>query len=110
MINVTITEEASKEIERRLGSGQAVIKLVYDTEGCGCAVDGVPQLWVLDRPSEEDIPLPTNVMQFVFEPRQEVFFEEQLKLGYREQNKSFVLSSSQQTYGSHLTLIDRREH
>ncbi|MBO9606121.1 MAG: diaminopimelate epimerase [Paenibacillaceae bacterium] len=52
-MQMTVSRPANERIRERFGSGPLRLKLDYDTEGCGCAVSGVPAL----RLVPQDIPL-----------------------------------------------------
>lgn len=109
-MNIQLTNEASNRLSIVADNQDVIFKLVYDTEGCGCAVSGVPTLWMLQsddellqHPVASQEPLP-----IVYEQRHEVFFEEHLKLDYHADRNSFVLSSSGQIYTNDLAISDKR--
>ncbi|WP_010273627.1 iron-sulfur cluster biosynthesis family protein [Paenibacillus senegalensis] len=109
-MHVEVTERAAKQAAAQVGA-DGVLQLVYDSEGCGCAVSGVPQLWIISSEDADlellkaaDAPVP-----ILYEQRHEVFFEEELKLDYIPEKLSFRLNSKQQIYNNSMSLIDKRK-
>lgn len=109
-MNIQLTNEASNRLSILANNQDVIFKLVYDADGCGCAVSGVPALWMLDADDEElQHPVASKEpLPIIYEQRQEVFFEEHLKLDYRADRQSFVLSSSGQIYTNDLAIRDKR--
>lgn len=85
-----------------------VWKLVYDSEGCGCAVSGVPALWAIDAPADDELPIASNAFTVWIEQRHVVFFEESMRISYVSDTKSFKLSSDNQIYTSRLPLQNKQ--
>src|SRR5262249_52363118 len=102
------SNEALREMESRFGADAKIWTLVYDTEGCGCAVNGVPALWAQDGPEPGHKRAESEGPQVWHEPRHEVFFEERLRVGYLPEHRSFTLTSDGQIYTNRLRLLDRR--
>jgi uncharacterized protein YqkB len=109
-MNVTWSDEAVRALRSRLGSDDATVKLVYDIEGCGCAVDGVPALWAVDRLEPDDVPAEGSAFPLWHKRQQEIFFEPELRIGYLEEKRAFTLSSDNQIYTNRLALVDQREN
>ncbi|MDF2718670.1 MAG: iron-sulfur cluster biosynthesis protein, partial [Paenibacillus sp.] len=109
-MNVHFTEEAAAHIRARhfTHSAAGAIKLAYDTDGCGCAVNGVAALWIVDSPEEDDQLASSNLFTVFYDPRQELFFEDKLTVDRKPEQQSLILKSSQQTYNPSMRLIDRR--
>ena len=87
-MNIVPTQEAIDKLLHMFPAEQPTIKIVYDTEGCGCAVNGVVQLWRTDGISSEDEIGYDQAVRIVYAARQEVFFEDQLILGYNPDRSS----------------------
>lgn len=94
-----LAEGAASAAGRRL-------KLVYDTEGCGCALDGVPALRRIDAP-EAGARRAENSEPFevYYDPQHEIFFENALTVDYNKERSRYVLKSDNQIYTSNLRLI-----
>jgi len=105
-MNITITERAADKLLSTMDPQSTALKLLYDTDGCGCAVNGVPMLYPLDRtePAEEEETAAAAPVAIFFETRQKVFFEEQLTLDFHPEKKVFVLKSDNQYYNPSISL------
>ena len=108
-MHIHITASAAERLQALAGSPDTIFKLVYDAEGCGCAVSGVPALWMLDRTAmlESDLKAASDPT-IVYERRHEVFYEDQLTLDYDQEDRRFRLSSNSQIYANDLAVVDRR--
>ena len=107
---IHFTEAAAEYVRAKYftDSSAGAIKLAYDTEGCGCAVNGVAAFWIVDHPDEDDRLAASNMFTVFFDPKQELFFEERLVADRKPGQQSLVLKSSQQTYNSSMRLLDYR--
>jgi uncharacterized protein YqkB len=83
------------------------LKLVFDSEGCGCAVDGVARLWRVTEPEPEDGTACEFPAVILYNRRQAVFFEDRLVLDVQERTGTFILKSDNQIYAVGLTIEDR---
>ncbi len=106
-MQIVISDAAQRALSERLTAANAKLKVVYDTDGCGCAVSGVVQLWQVDAVGPNDKIAHDGPVSVIYEARQEVFFEEQIKLDYREADRSFSLKSNNQIYNPSMRIIDR---
>lgn len=104
-MHITFTESAIQQLEPYAGG---TLRLVYDSEGCGCAVNGVPSLWLVTNPEPKDLHADAEPFKVVFSPKHEVFFEDELKIDYRADKKSYILKSNGQIYNAGMDLIDKR--
>jgi uncharacterized protein YqkB len=106
-MEITVTASAQDEIETQLAKYDLhALKLVYDIEGCGCAVNGVAQLWMVPTTkATEAWPEATgSPLQIMYAQKDAVYFEERLIIDYRD-SKAFVLKSDNQIYNNHLDLL-----
>jgi uncharacterized protein YqkB len=102
------SEEAIAEIKVRFGPQTQTWKLVFDSEGCGCSVDGVATLWTVDHLEEEDSRAESNAFEVWYVPRHAVFFDDQLRITYNPSTYSFQLASDGQIYTNRLKLENKR--
>lgn len=108
-MQIEITEAAAQQIAKRTGLDNCALQLVFDAEGCGCAVSGVPQLWIISPASSHHLLQAASVpVPILYEKRHEVFFEDELKLDYRPDHLVFQLKSRQQIYNAGMSLIEKR--
>ncbi|GAA3406866.1 iron-sulfur cluster biosynthesis family protein [Paenibacillus hodogayensis] len=108
---IEFTDSAAEWIRSRFFTANAsgAIRLAYDTEGCGCAVNGVAALWLVASPVEDDQLARTNWFTVFYDPRQQLFFEDKLVVDRKADQQALVLKSSQQTYNASMRVIDYRE-
>jgi uncharacterized protein YqkB len=108
-MNISWSPEAIAELHRRYGHNANEWKLVYDTEGCGCAVNGVPALWAVSEPEKGDLAAGSTGNILWYNKLQAVFFEDDMRISYQEDKRSFTLASDNQIYTTRLLITDRRK-
>ncbi|MDB4868913.1 MAG: iron-sulfur cluster biosynthesis family protein [Cohnella sp.] len=108
-MKVLWSSDAVEELRKRYGSDVKIWRLVYDTEGCGCAVNGVPALWAVNAPEPGDTAADSDPFTLWHDPRHALYFEDTLRISYQPETRSFRLASDGQIYTSRMVLGDRRE-
>lgn len=103
-MRIHFTASAVAKLQPELETGK-LLKLLYDTEGCGCVVSGVPALQLLDELGEHDAQGDGDPLPFLHEPRFDVFFEPELKVDYDADRGQFALKSDNQIYTNKLRLV-----
>jgi uncharacterized protein YqkB len=106
-MQITFTEAAIQHLEPVV-SKDALLKLVFDSNGCGCAVNGVPALWVVPEADPRDLHAEASPFELVYSPKHEVFFEDHMKIDYQPENRSYLLKSNNQIYNAGMKVIDKR--
>jgi len=104
-LHIQMTEEAKARLLEITSKHNQQLQLVYDTDGCGCAVSGVPSLMLiqpggdpsLENASDEELPI-------YYQKQQAVFFEPSLYLSYNDNQNGFRLSSKNQIYQNAMTI------
>jgi uncharacterized protein YqkB len=104
-MQIIFSKEASDRITPFLEDGEMKLKLLHDTEGCGCVVSGVPALQLINEPSVDDKLADGEPFQYYYEPRHEIYYEPKLKIDYDVQKDSFSLKSDSQIYTTHLRFL-----
>ncbi|SEM82597.1 iron-sulfur cluster biosynthesis family protein [Paenibacillus sp. OV219] len=104
-MHITFTPSAAAKLEPIMQDGTKHLKLLYDTEGCGCVVSGVPALQVIEAPLADDKLGEGTPYSVWYEPRYEVFFEPKLKVDFNEDRNAFSLKSDSQIYTANMRLI-----
>ncbi|AQR77889.1 iron-sulfur cluster biosynthesis family protein [Paenibacillus larvae] len=107
-MHLTITETAERILSPLLQEPSTWLKLVYDIEGCGCAVDGVPALWLVNECKPTDKIARGSSFDVLYNPKQEIFFEEDIKIDYSKDSKAFTLSSPNQIYSVSINLVNKK--
>ncbi|UJF36029.1 iron-sulfur cluster biosynthesis family protein [Paenibacillus hexagrammi] len=81
-MKVIFTEAAIDKLTPVLQHG-SMLRLVFDTEGCGCSVNGVPTLWIVAEPSSGDTAIEAEPFQMSIHTKDEIYFEELMKIDYQ---------------------------
>jgi uncharacterized protein YqkB len=84
-----------------------LLKIAYDSEGCGCAVSGIAQLWQVGATHVDDMIVCDGPVTILIETRHEVFFDEVMRLDYSPDRKCFILKSDGQIYHNSLRVINK---
>ncbi|WP_019636012.1 iron-sulfur cluster biosynthesis family protein [Paenibacillus fonticola] len=106
MIKLEITPVAARRLEETLGEQPGIIKLYYDTEGCGC--DGINTLIIQDQKGNFDVPMEAKRFSFVIDQQHQIFYEDTMWLDAEENYPSFKLSSKSATYSTNVLVRDTR--
>lgn len=104
-MEIVITEKASKKMNEKINGVNGFVKLKYDMEGCGCAVDGVSALWFVSEIDKDDMAIETNDRTIYMEKSKTVFFDEQMKIDFSNEANSFQLKSPNQMLNGRLNFI-----
>ncbi|EMT47246.1 iron-sulfur cluster biosynthesis family protein [Anoxybacillus flavithermus] len=104
-MNVTLTKRAIEHLRRVQGNKH--VKLIYDTDGCGCAVNGVPVLLLIDELDEHDVAIETNDVPIWMEKHQLIFFDDQMTLDVVDGAGCFQLKSPNQILNPRMSLVER---
>lgn len=108
-MHITFSEQAAEAAMQKLGTDRpGLMKLAYDNEGCGCAVSGVPTLWIIEKPEPGDFEVDGHPFPLWMDRKHEVFFEERMTVDYTSKDRCFVLKSSGQIYNAFMKIIDKR--
>ncbi|WP_040208233.1 iron-sulfur cluster biosynthesis family protein [Neobacillus jeddahensis] len=104
-MEIHITEAAANKINERIEGREGFLKLKYDTDGCGCAVNGVVALWFVSELDHMDVEIQTNERPVYLEKSKLVFFDEQMKIDFSQATNWFQLKSPQQMLNGQMSLI-----
>ncbi|WP_042145810.1 iron-sulfur cluster biosynthesis family protein [Paucisalibacillus sp. EB02] len=81
-MKLTITEKAISKIQEFNTRNHHYLLLHYDTVGCGCGVNGVPTIGLVDHKDDSHIEVETHAMPTIVNKMQSVFFAENMKLDF----------------------------
>lgn len=104
-MHFTFTNSAVERLNPYLQDGEHSLKLLYDTEGCGCVVNGVPTLLLVKEGDADDVSGQGDPFEVWYEPRYEVFFEPELTIDYSPERRAFTLKSDNQIYTNSLRFL-----
>jgi len=93
-MKLTITPEAEKQLNQLKNENDNYLLLWYDTEGCGCGVNGVPTIKFIQNKNNtyHEIETETNMLALI-DGDQKVFFANDMKLDSKK--GVFRLSSNE---------------
>jgi iron-sulfur cluster insertion protein len=107
VVRLEFTEKAIGKIKGHMTSEEKMIKLKYETEGCGCVVSGVPVLWIVNHKDEDEIFIETNYKPVLIEKSKMVFFDEEMKIDFVESANCYQLKSPNQYLNPRMSLIEK---
>lgn len=94
-MKISISEAASRQIKQKMGEKNLILKLKYETDGCGCVVSGVPTLQLINKQDldSNDMLIETDKLDIYIEKSKAIFFDEEMKIDYSQETQSFRLTS-----------------
>jgi uncharacterized protein YqkB len=104
-MEIAITATAVEKINEKTKGQEGYLKLKYDTDDCGCGVNGIFALWFVPEVAEDDIAIRTNNQVVYLENTKVVFFDEEMKIDFSKASNCFQLKSPQQILNGHMSLI-----
>lgn len=104
-MHIIFSKAAVDRLTPYLTDNKSELKLLHDTEGCGCVVSGVPALQLIAEPSVDDKLAQGEPFAFYYEPRHEVYYEPKMRIDYDPARDSFSLKSDSQIYTTNLRFL-----
>ncbi|MFC4183177.1 iron-sulfur cluster biosynthesis family protein [Saccharococcus thermophilus] len=108
-MNITFTEKAIQQLTPILTQSKRMLKLKYDTDGCGCLVDGVIALWLVDGADEDDLVIETNFVPVFIEKSRLVFYDDVMTIDAGQGTNVFQLKSPGQILNPRMNLVEVSE-
>lgn len=105
-MEINITEAASRKIEEKT-KNRGYLKLLYDIDGCGCAVNGVAVLSLERDLDNNEVEIQTNGNPLYIQESRSVFFDEKMTLDFSSVSNCFQLKSPGEILNGRMSLIDR---
>jgi uncharacterized protein YqkB len=109
-VNITFTDNAIEKLKPILLNTNKKLKLKYDTDDCGCVVNGVAALWLVNKADEDDILVETNFVPVLLEKSRLIFYDEIMTIDTVESLGCFQLKSPSQIINPRMSLVERSEH
>lgn len=104
-MEITITASAAAKFNEKINGRDGYLKLKYDTEDCGCAVNGVIALWFVPELGTDDITIETNDRKIYMEKSKSVFFDEKMTIDFSNVTNTFQLKSPQQILNGYMNFV-----
>ncbi|OZM58700.1 hypothetical protein CIB95_03790 [Lottiidibacillus patelloidae] len=106
-MNITFTDEAVKRLEKLMCELEtSVLQLKYDTDGCGCVVNGVAMLFISEKAESDYLKVDTNYKPIYLPKEAIVYWDDNMTIGYVEKYNCFQLKSSVQMINPRMSLIN----
>ncbi|ENH97400.1 hypothetical protein J416_05278 [Gracilibacillus halophilus YIM-C55.5] len=90
-MQLTITDAALQKIYDIQNGRDAYLSLYYDTDGCGCGVNGMPMIGFKREKDDMDKDVDCEQFKVLVHKQEATFFEKNVKLDYNGQ--TFRLTS-----------------
>lgn len=105
-MKLNLTEEVYSDIIQLINGENLYLRLVYDTDDCGCGVNGVPLLLISSgvSPQEEKLEQPEGIPTYIFKD-QAVFFDEEMTV--KKINQHYMLTSPNRVLNPRLQIVRR---
>jgi uncharacterized protein YqkB len=108
-VKITFTEKAIEKLKPILSRTKKQLKLKYDTDDCGCAVNGITALWLVGEADHDDVVVETNFVPILLEKPRLVFYDETMTIDTVESAGCFQLKSPSQIINPRMSLVERSE-
>ena len=101
------TEEAFEKITEKINGANGYLLLKYDTDGCGCVVDGVTALWLVQELDEDFEKVESNSLPIYVEKSKMYFLDELMKIKFEPTANCFMLVSPNQIFNPRLSFYKK---
>ena len=101
------TDQALTKITEKINGANGYLLLKYDTDGCGCVVDGVTALWLVQELDEDFERVETNSLPIYVEKSNMYFLDELMKIKFEPTANCFMLVSPNQTLNPRLSFYKK---
>ena len=104
-MEITWTDAALEKVKDKVTDQEGVFCLKYETEGCGCVVSGVTNLYFVKDTSPEEVKWETNAYPVFLNKYHEIFLDDKLIIDYSSTTNSFQLKSPNQYLNPMMNVI-----
>ncbi|WP_338442790.1 iron-sulfur cluster biosynthesis family protein [Bacillus spizizenii] len=105
-MNIHVTDAAKQALQQAFDANPGKkAQLRYDAEGCGCAVSGVPTIWLAEELTGQCERLETNGILLYIQSSQKVFFDDQMTIDYNEKAKTLALKSPAEMLSPRMSIL-----
>ena len=92
-MNITWTDEAAEKLKEITGGKNGYVKLIIDTEDCGCSDDGEASLWFIAEPEGNEEEFISNIGPFLVDADKVKYLEDPMKIQWVADFNSFRLTT-----------------
>ena len=101
------TDQALTKITEKINSASGYLLLKYDTDGCGCVVDGVTALWLVQELDDDFVKVETNSLPIYVEKSKMYFLDDSMKIKFEPTANCFMLISPNQILNPRLSFYNK---
>ncbi|MGN1402065.1 MAG: iron-sulfur cluster biosynthesis family protein [Bacillus sp. (in: firmicutes)] len=92
-MEIEFDKAAIDQIFQMTEGKQGILKLIYDTEDCGCGNDGISTLWFIAEAEGDECLLETGAGPVLVDRNNMIYMAECLKISWLSEHGCFRLSS-----------------
>ncbi|MCY8514891.1 iron-sulfur cluster biosynthesis family protein [Bacillus atrophaeus] len=105
-MQIHLTDTAKQTLQQAMVANPGKkAQLRFDAQGCGCAVSGVPTIWLSEQLTGECEQLETNGVPLYIQSSQKVFFDDQMTIDYNEKANTLALKSPAQMLSPRMSIL-----
>jgi uncharacterized protein YqkB len=105
-MNIEWTDEAIQKVSEKVDGKVGHITLKYDTDGCGCVVNGVTALSFADEFDVDNEKIDTNYLPVYIEKSKMIFMDDKMKIDFLPDINSFQLKSPNGMLNPRMSFFD----
>jgi len=104
-VKIIFTDRAIEQLTPILTETKRMLKLKYDTDDCGCLINGVIALSLVDEADDDDMAVDTNFVPVFVEKSRLVFYDDTMTIDIVEGGGCFQLKSPGQILSPRMPLV-----
>ena len=101
------TDQALTKITEKINGADGYLLLKYDTDDCGCAVNGVTALWLIRELDDDFKKVETNGLAIYVEKSKMIYLDEKMKIDFVPSANCFMLKSPNEILNPRLNLYKK---
>lgn len=83
-MKLTITKDALQQLEALQPEDRPYLRMEYDSDGCGCGVNGMPIIYFTNAKTEYDVKVENEQYTIFLDDQQAVFFKPEMTLEWNK--------------------------
>ncbi|WP_019241773.1 MULTISPECIES: iron-sulfur cluster biosynthesis family protein [Bacillus] len=93
-MKITWNEEAKKRLDALIDGKEGYVKLIYDSEDCGCGDDEITTLWYIGEPEGNEEWIESNIGKMLVDRDKTVYLEDEMEIAWVKDYNCFRLKNS----------------
>lgn len=87
-------DKAIEKAQKIIDGKDGMVKLIIDSEDCGCGDDGVTTLWYISEREGNEVEIETNMGKMLVDKDKMVYLSEEMKIMWVDDFNCFRLTST----------------